>query len=192
MESDIILEGFLETESKHGLRYMRLVGDGDSSVFAKIREEVPNWGRYVVKEKCYRSNLEKLVNDSTLYKGKHHLTRTTRVRLVSSLRCAFLVRSKQYSEKKLDRTTAVKKLKADIKNSAYHIFGQHKDCSDFCKAKTQSEEKQTSSNNQNETSCDSSENTTILIDEQNDFWNEGTSISSQEEARNGTTIDYRI
>ena len=50
MESDIILEGFLETESKHGLRYMRLVGDGDSSVFAKIREEVPNWGRYVVRE----------------------------------------------------------------------------------------------------------------------------------------------
>ena len=64
MENDIILEGFLEAEGKHGLRYMRLVGDGDSSVFAKIREEVPNWGRYVVKEefanhinKCYPSNL---------------------------------------------------------------------------------------------------------------------------------------
>jgi hypothetical protein len=88
--------------------------------------------------------LEKLVNDNTLYKGKHHLTRTTRVRLVSALRCAILVRSKQYSQKKLDRTTAVKKLKAGITNSAYHIFGQHKDCSDFCKANTQSEEKQTS------------------------------------------------
>jgi len=37
MESDIILEGFLEAESNHGLRYMRVVGDGDSSVFAKIR-----------------------------------------------------------------------------------------------------------------------------------------------------------
>ena len=47
------------------------------------------------------------------------------------------------------------------------------------------------SKHQNETSCDSSENNTILIDEQIDFWNEGTSISSQEEARNGTTIDYR-
>ena len=134
--------------------------------------------------------MEKLVNDNTLYKGKHHLTRTTRVRLENALRCAIRVRSKQYSQKKLDRTTAVKKLKAGITNSAYHIFGQNKDCSDFCKAKTQSEEKQTSSDNQNETSCDSSENTTKLIDEQNDFWKEGTSISSQEEARNGTTIDY--
>jgi hypothetical protein len=33
MEGDIILGGFLEAESKHGLRYMRLVGDEDSSVF---------------------------------------------------------------------------------------------------------------------------------------------------------------
>jgi hypothetical protein len=37
MEGDIILEGFLEAESKHGLRYMWLVGDGDSSVFSRIR-----------------------------------------------------------------------------------------------------------------------------------------------------------
>jgi hypothetical protein len=38
MEGDIILEGFLEAESKHGLRYMRPVGDGDSSVFSRIRQ----------------------------------------------------------------------------------------------------------------------------------------------------------
>jgi hypothetical protein len=43
MEGDIILEGFLEAESKHGLRYMRLVGDGESSVFSRIRQEVPAW-----------------------------------------------------------------------------------------------------------------------------------------------------
>ena len=36
-------EDFLEAESKHGLRYMRLVGDGDSSVFSRIRQEVPAW-----------------------------------------------------------------------------------------------------------------------------------------------------
>jgi hypothetical protein len=44
----VILEGFLEAESKHGLRYMRLVGDGESSVFSRIRQEVPGWGRYVL------------------------------------------------------------------------------------------------------------------------------------------------
>lgn len=41
MEGDIIVEGFKEAETKHGSRYMRIVGDGDSSVYAKIREEVP-------------------------------------------------------------------------------------------------------------------------------------------------------
>jgi len=32
MESDILLEGFLEAESTHGLHYMRIIGDGDPSV----------------------------------------------------------------------------------------------------------------------------------------------------------------
>ena len=45
MEADIIVEGFREAESKHGLRYMRVIGDGDSSVFAKIRGEIHVWGR---------------------------------------------------------------------------------------------------------------------------------------------------
>ncbi|KAK3084518.1 hypothetical protein FSP39_014666 [Pinctada imbricata] len=136
MEGDIILEGFLEAETKHGLRYMRLIGDGDSSVYARIREEVPVWGRYAIKEecanhvcKCYRSNLEKLVSDNPLYKGKHHLSKATRVRLVSALRCAIRVRSKEYQDKKYDRSTAVKKLTHDIKNSVHHIFGLHSNCS---------------------------------------------------------------
>ncbi|CAC5417656.1 unnamed protein product [Mytilus coruscus] len=42
MDSDVILQGFLEAERKHGVRYMRIVGDDDSSVFAKIREEFVN------------------------------------------------------------------------------------------------------------------------------------------------------
>lgn len=102
MESDIIVEGFKEAETKHGLRYMRIVGDGDSSVYAKIREEVPEWGRDVQKEecanhvcKCYRSNLEKLVMNNPLYKGRHNLTKKVRVQLVSAVRCAIRVRAKQ-------------------------------------------------------------------------------------------------
>ena len=36
MEADDILVGFGQAEKTHGLRYMWLVGDGDSSVYAKI------------------------------------------------------------------------------------------------------------------------------------------------------------
>lgn len=48
METDTITEGFLRSEVMHGLRYMHLVGDGDSSVFYSIATNVP-YGRYVKK-----------------------------------------------------------------------------------------------------------------------------------------------
>ena len=50
MEGEIILEVFLEAESKHGLRYMRLFGDGDSSVFSRIRQEVQAGGDMLPKK----------------------------------------------------------------------------------------------------------------------------------------------
>lgn len=49
MESDIIVEGFLRAEKQHGLRYINMVGDGDSAVYANIQEQVPVWGRSVKK-----------------------------------------------------------------------------------------------------------------------------------------------
>jgi len=35
MESDIIIEGFQQAEQMHGIRYTKIIADGDSSVFAK-------------------------------------------------------------------------------------------------------------------------------------------------------------
>ena len=81
MEADIIVEGFLEAESKHSVRYMRLIADGGSSVYARIQETVPVWGRQVNKLecanhacKCLQSNLEKLVTDKPYYKGRDKLS----------------------------------------------------------------------------------------------------------------------
>ena len=68
MEADIILEGFKQAEQVHGVRYKRFVGDGDSSVYPTLIQNVPGWGRHIEKLecanhacKCYRSVLEKLV-----------------------------------------------------------------------------------------------------------------------------------
>ena len=68
METDILVEGFRAAESMHGLRYMRMTGDGDSSVLTNIHTNVPCWGRKVTKVecanhavKCYRSRLEKII-----------------------------------------------------------------------------------------------------------------------------------
>ena len=77
MEPDIILEGFKQAERVHSVRYMRFVGDGDSSVYSTLVQNVPGWGRYIKKQecanhccKCYRSGLEKLVQENPSYKGK--------------------------------------------------------------------------------------------------------------------------
>jgi len=177
---------------------MRLVGDGDSSVFSRIRQEVPGWGRYVAKEecanhicKCYRTNLEKLVSDNQLYKGRHHLSKTTRVRLVSAVRCAIRVRSKEYNDKKCDKNTATKRLSNDIRKSVHHIFGQHQHCSDFCRAKIQPPQHTQTDSTSCMSSCQPGIEETDLIEEQVDFWNEESSIDLQEESRYGTSIDYQ-
>ena len=81
MEVDILLSGFNAAETKHGLRYMRVIGDGDSSVMSSIQQYVPVWGNMVTKVecanhamKCYRNRLEKIVQDFPRYKGNGGLT----------------------------------------------------------------------------------------------------------------------
>ncbi|VDI57174.1 Hypothetical predicted protein [Mytilus galloprovincialis] len=169
MESDILVEGFKQAEKVHGLRYMQLIADGDSSVYAKIQEEVPVWGKFVTKIecsnhacKCLRSNLEKLVNDNPNYKGQNKLTKTTRVNIVSAVRCAIRMRSKESN-----RSAAIKLLAHDIRNSVHHIFGNHKNCSNFCKANEK----------RNETSIASSDNLSTndipdIFESQSLLWSE--------------------
>ena len=67
-ETNIILEGFLKSEAMHGVRYLKFIGDRDSSVYPTLINEVPIWGRDIKKigcanhaTKCYRSSFEKLV-----------------------------------------------------------------------------------------------------------------------------------
>ena len=45
METDIIVSGFNATEELHGIQYMRLIGDGDSSVKCDIQQST-NMGPY--------------------------------------------------------------------------------------------------------------------------------------------------
>ena len=87
MESDIILEGFLKAERTHGVRYTRFVGDGDSSVFPTLRQNVSLWGPDIKKiDHACKSSLEKLAADNPSYKGKGGLTEK-RKRLTSAARC---------------------------------------------------------------------------------------------------------
>ena len=183
MEADIIVEGFLKA-NEYGVRYMTLIADGDSSTYAKIQEEVPVWGAHVQKGecanhvcKCLRGNLEKLVDANPSYKGKGNLTRVARVKLTSAVRCAIRMRSNE-----TDKHKATRLLEKDIKNSVYHIFGQHDNCSsDFCKSKTN--ETQETDEHESENLDVDTEDNDFIIDDQIKFWTEGASIQAQEKSR---------
>ena len=135
MEVSIIVEGFIEAERVHGVRYTQFVGDGDSSVYPTLIQQVPGWGHAIRKLecanhccKCYRGSLEKLVQDNPSYKGNGGLTVKMRRRLVSAARCAIKMRSRES-----DRKLGIRLLKADLKNGPSHCFGHHSNCSpDFC------------------------------------------------------------
>ena len=90
METDIILKGFLQSETQHGLRYIQFIGDGDSSVYPALVSGVP-YGYFIKKVecanhavKCYRTALENLVHDKPCYKGKGKLTETMRKKLTKA------------------------------------------------------------------------------------------------------------
>ena len=44
MEPDIIVEGFQKAKQQHGVRYIKFIGDGDSSVHAQLISGVKGWG----------------------------------------------------------------------------------------------------------------------------------------------------
>lgn len=132
MEVDILLSGFNAAEAMHGLRYMRVIGDGDSSVISNIQQYVRIWGNMVHKVecanhamKCYRNRLEKIVVDFPMYKGKRGLTQKAIKRLVVGARCAIKMHSS---------TKNVQQLRKDLRNGPSHVFNDHTHCSPtFCK-----------------------------------------------------------
>ena len=131
MESDILVEGFRQAETTHGVRYMHLIGDGDSSVLSSIHERVPVWGRYVRKIECvnhalknYRAKLEAIVKEKPSYKGAGKLTQKAIRRLTAGARAAIRMHAP---------TRDINQLRHDLRNAPYHVFGEHSKCNPaFC------------------------------------------------------------
>ena len=131
MESDIIVEGFKRSESMHGLRYMWMIGDGDSSVYLSVTMGVP-YGRHIQKVecsnhavKCYRGGLEKLAKDNASFRGRSALTSSKIRQLAKGMKCAMAQHS---------TTKDVSALRHDLRNCPRHCFGDHQHCSNsFCK-----------------------------------------------------------
>ena len=135
MEADIILEGFRLSEEMHGLRYLWLIGKGDSSVYLSVVTGVPSYGRKITKVecanhavKCYRNRLEALCSDKPYYRGKHGLSQAMMKQITYGARCAIKMHS---------TTGDVAALRHDLRNGPQHCFGFHDNCSStYCQCQS--------------------------------------------------------
>ncbi len=52
MEPGIMVELFLNGKKRHGLLYLKVIWDGDSSVLHHLRTRIPGWGADIEKMEC--------------------------------------------------------------------------------------------------------------------------------------------
>lgn len=139
MESEIIVQGFQQSEQMHGVQYRIFIGDGDSSVHQQVLSRV-DYGATIEKRecanhvvKCYTSRLYSVAKAS---KGNsRHLSGPRIKRIKNGARRAIAHYAKELknfegteTEKKQKQRELTKELAEDLINGPRHVFGSHKNC----------------------------------------------------------------
>jgi hypothetical protein len=138
MEAAIILDGFKQSLDMHKLRFKNLIGDGDSSVYKKIRNGRPYGPSYFVhKIECRNHILRNFCNkireiaktprsDMTI----RNFLKANYMKFRTSIVCAIRFSKNEHTsfEQKTENLTN------DILNAPAHIFSDHSKCAPyFCK-----------------------------------------------------------
>ncbi|CAN7951097.1 unnamed protein product, partial [Ixodes pacificus] len=141
MEKDIIVEGFRRSEEMHGLKYNRLIADGDSSTYKAVLEAAPYGNQMVQKIECRNHILRNYsghLRDIAQRKRSVPIPRVLKnLVLQSSVRLRFGVYTAikaRAAEKSLSLRARTENLAKDVRNGPNHVFGQHDYCAPyFCK-----------------------------------------------------------
>ena len=127
----MIVEMFNRSMEKHGVIYSSFIADGDSNVFAQIKQHV-SYGRQVKKiqcanhkVKCFTGTLYKICKITTLDSKSRNLLKSNIPRLKRDVRSAI-----RYCHENSD---SIQDLQNDLKNLPHHIFGDHSKCRDYFK-----------------------------------------------------------
>lgn len=133
MEPSIICEGFQRSEDMYGIRYARLIADGDSSVYKKILESRPYKRLTVEKVECKNHLLRnmcsrlKVIASSKTKQQSLYLRKKIGDNLLRS-RVAVTKATEHRKAEDLPTSEKVENLRQDILNIPSHIFGEHKGC----------------------------------------------------------------
>lgn len=140
MEAAIIVEGFQKSVEMYGIKYIKLVGDGDSSVHRKLVECMP-YGPSTIIEKIecknhiLRNYINKLRDISKKIKTKNNKVQNLISQNILRFRTA-VTKAIEYRKKQdVTTNTKIRELEFDILNGPKHIFGDHSGCGDrdyFC------------------------------------------------------------
>ncbi|KAI4455781.1 exonuclease phage-type/recb c-terminal domain-containing protein [Holotrichia oblita] len=141
MESDIIVERFQQSIAMHGLKYVKLVGDGDSSVMKKLLAVKPYGPQQLVRKiectnhllrnyvsKLYQLAKNRLSSENTVVPFKLRKVVKSKIeRMRDGIRKAIQYRKTEDCslEEQLNR------LSKDIRNCPRHIFGDHGNCETY-------------------------------------------------------------
>lgn len=135
MEADIICEGFKASKEMYGIIYARMVGDGDSSTYAKILGAKPYDNHIVEKIECRNHILRNLCNKlrsvakDTKYSLAHRKTLTNEK--VMSMRKVIVKSIKHHKHSSISKNVSITLLHNDIVNSIAHAYGDHRLCSEY-------------------------------------------------------------
>eukprot|EP00102_Acyrthosiphon_pisum_P021135 XP_016658345.1 PREDICTED: uncharacterized protein LOC107883228 [Acyrthosiphon pisum] len=137
MEADSIAEGFKRSMELHGLKYNKLIGDGDSSVTKRLSEIMPYGPKFHIKKiECRNHLLRNYVTKLSLVtKNIKYPYLNLRKHIQSNImrfRTA-IVKSIEYRSKLINQSDDDKRLglRKDILNSVHHILGSHVRCEKY-------------------------------------------------------------
>ncbi|KAL4702617.1 hypothetical protein ACJJTC_016093 [Scirpophaga incertulas] len=141
MEADIITEEFAKSMQMHGVKHNKLVGYGDSSIMKKLLLKKPYGPDFIItKIECKNLLLRNFCNKIKALEKKTNIHKgfvpvDLRKKVASSvLRLRKAVVGAINYRKLQDGTNYGNKInnhKMDIKNSANHVFGDHKICASY-------------------------------------------------------------
>ncbi|GFQ95208.1 yqaJ domain-containing protein [Trichonephila clavata] len=132
MEANIIQEGFMNSVAMYGIKYTKIIGDGDSNVYKTILDSRPYDALQVEKLECknhlFRNfclKLKDLVKDSKV--GSIILRKCLGKNILRLRKFIFSVIASIAKNKNLNNYSILQK---QILNAPYHIFGDHTKCLD--------------------------------------------------------------
>lgn len=132
MEAHVIVEGFRRSEEMYGVRYNRLIADGDSSVYKKILDARPYANTHIEKIECrnfrnFRKKMRELIGNTRFLLAHRKLIIPNLKRFSIGILMAIKYRKAMH----VSFEEKVELLKKDIENTQFHIWGEHSNCDKY-------------------------------------------------------------